>query len=139
MSGIVDSILVENQGIGKSADLEQSMPIHRISREPGHLKAENDAGTSEADFCDQTLESFPVGCRSSRVAEVGIDDDDLILLPAKSDCMLPKRILPFRAFGVFQDLTKCGLSDIEISRPFQMRRLYFLVCVDSHATPLNTL
>ena len=28
MSGIVDSILVENQGIGQSADLEQSMPIH---------------------------------------------------------------------------------------------------------------
>ncbi len=115
------------------------MPVHRISREPGHLKAENDAGTSEADFRDQTLEPFPVGSRSAGLAEVGIDDDDLILLPAESDCMLPKGILPLRTFRVFQDLTKCGLPDIEISRPFQMRWFDFLVCIGSHATPLNIL
>ena len=51
--------------------------------------------------------------------------------------MLPKRILPLRAFGVFQDLTKSGLPDIEIGRPFQMCWFDFLVCIGSHVTPLK--
>ena len=137
MSRIIDAVLVENQGIGQSADLEKSMPVHRVSREPGHLKPEDDAGTSEADFRDKTLESFPVGGRSPGLAEVGIDDYDLILLPAESNRMLPKRILPLCAFDVLKDLTKCGLPDIEISSPFQMRRFDFLVCIRSHATPFE--
>jgi hypothetical protein len=28
MSGIIDAIFVEDQRIGQSADLEQSMPVH---------------------------------------------------------------------------------------------------------------
>jgi hypothetical protein len=54
------------------------------------------------------------------LAQVRIDDNDLILLPAQSDGMLAKRILPLCAFDVFEDLTYRGLPDVEISSPFQM-------------------
>ena len=81
------------------------------------------------------LKSFPVGSRSAGLAQIGIDDDDLLLRPAQCDCMLPQAILPLRAFGVLEDLTKRGLPDVEIGSPFQMRWFDFLVCIGSHATP----
>jgi hypothetical protein len=139
MSGVVDSILVQNQGIGQGADLQKPMPVHGISREPGYLEAEDDAGAAEADFRNQTLESFTVGGRSSGLTEVGVDDNDLILAPAESNRMLPKRILPLCAFGVFQNLTECGLPNVQTGRPFQMRWFDFLVGIGSHKAPPSTL
>jgi hypothetical protein len=61
------------------------MPVHRVSRQPGDLETEYDAGPSEADLRDQALKTLTVGCGSSGLAEVGIDDDDLLLLPPESD------------------------------------------------------
>ena len=61
---------------------------------------------AKADFCDKALKAFAIGSGSPGLTEVGIDDDDLILLPAKCDRMLPKCILPFCAFDVLKDLTK---------------------------------
>ena len=101
--------------------------------------AEHDARTSEADLRNQTLETFPVRCGSAGLTEVGIDDDDLILLPAECDCMLPKRILPLCAFDILKNLTKRGLPDVEVSSPFQMRGRHFLMCVRSHAIPFEAL
>ena len=85
VSWIVNAILIQDQGVGERADLKQTMPVHRVSRQARHLKAEHDACTAEADFGDQTLKTFPISGRSSGLSQIRIDDDDLILLPAESN------------------------------------------------------
>ena len=46
-----------------------------------YFKAENDAGMAKADLGHQMTEPLPVG--GSGFAEVAVDDDDLVLTPAK--------------------------------------------------------
>lgn len=44
---IVNAILIEDQGIGECADFQQPVPVHRVARQTGHLKAENNAGARD--------------------------------------------------------------------------------------------
>jgi hypothetical protein len=60
------------------------------------------------------------------LAEVAVDDDDLIDGPAERDGALPQRILPLRALRVFEHLPQGGLADVEIRRATQMTRCDFL-------------
>ena len=73
VSRIIDPVFVKNQRVGEGADLEQPMPVHRVSCQPGDLETEYDAGPSEADLRDQALKTLTVGGGSSGLAEVGID------------------------------------------------------------------
>jgi hypothetical protein len=82
VSWIIRAVLVEDQGIGQGADLEQSVPVHRVSCEPRYLQPKHDSGTTETDFRHQALKTFAVCRRGSRLTQVRINDHDLIRLPA---------------------------------------------------------
>src|SRR6266446_8177069 len=105
------------------------MPVSRIARQAGHFQSQYDPGSTQADLCNQPLKTFPIGRRSSRLSKVGINDDDPILWPAQRHRLLAQRVLTFRAFAVFEDLTQCRLPDVEIGIPLEMSSFYFLICV----------
>jgi hypothetical protein len=115
------------------------VPVCRIACQPGDLQPKNNTGAPQTDLRYQTLKALAIGSGGPRLSQIGIDDGDLILSPAQSDCMLAKRILPLGAFGVLQDLTQRRLPDVEISRPFQVRRFDLLMYVRSHGIPFETL
>jgi len=65
VSRVVDAVFVQDERIGQRADLKQSVPVHRVSRQPGYLESEHDAGASQADLRHQTLKAFAVSGRSA--------------------------------------------------------------------------
>src|SRR5215469_6123576 len=103
------------------------MPVGGIACQPGNLQAEDNAGLAHADVGDQSLESFAIGGRSTRLSQVAIDNDDLLYSPAQADRALLKRILALCALGVFQYLSNRRLPDIKVSIPLQMAGVHFLV------------
>jgi hypothetical protein len=136
---IVETVLVQDQGISQSADLQQAVPVHGIACQPGDLQAEHHSGATQTDLGHQTLKAFAIRGASSRLPQIGIDDGDLILWPTQSDRLLAQCILPLGAFRVLEDLTKGGLSNIEISGPFQMGGLDLLMRVGSHTILFEAL
>ena len=65
------------------------MLVHRVSCKSRYFQPEHDTSTSEADLRNQTLKAFAIRRPSPRLAQVRIDDNDLLRLPAQSDGMLP--------------------------------------------------
>src|SRR5215472_9265828 len=67
--GSLEPILIQDQGLGQRADLEQAMPLRGIAGQPRHLQAKYDADLAHADRGHQLLEALAVGS-SPRLAEV---------------------------------------------------------------------
>ena len=122
---IVDAILIEDQGVGEGADLQQAMPVGVVPRQARDLQAHDDAGVSHADIGDQALKTLAPGCRRAGLTLIIVDDDNLIVAPAKCDCAPTKRILPFRALDVLDDLPHRGLADVQVRAALEMVRLDF--------------
>jgi hypothetical protein len=59
---------------------------------------------SQSHFSDQSLETFTVFGRGSGLPEIGVNDDNSVLWPPKSDRSLSHIVLPFRALGVLHNL-----------------------------------
>ena len=112
VTGTVDAVLVEDQGVGQGAQFQQPMPVGAVARQPGDFEAEHDAGAPHAHLGDETLEPFPVG-RGAGLAEIGVDDHDAVGWPAEGDRPLAERILAAGALGVFEHLAQGGLAHIE--------------------------
>ena len=99
MRRIVDAVFIENQRVGQRADLQQAMPVHRVSRQARDFQAEHDAGAAQADFGHQPLESFAIGGRGARLAQISIDDDDAV-----------QRASPARRRAAGEHIAVCVLS-----------------------------
>ncbi len=137
MRRIVDAVFIKNQGVGQRADLQQAMPVHRVSSQSRDFQAEHDSGSPQTDLGHQPLESFAIGGRGARLPQIRIDHDDSVQRPTQRDSVLPERVLPLRALGVLQYLTQGGLPDIQIRIPFQVTGLHFLMRVVSHRPASN--
>ena len=85
VGGIVDAVLVEDEGIGQRADLQQPMPVGRVARQARHLQAHHDPGPPQAHLGDQVLEALARARGGARLPEIRIDDEDLIELPPERD------------------------------------------------------
>lgn len=85
------------------------------------------------------MKSFAVRSRRAGLAEVRVDDDDLIERPAERDRAVTQRILPRRTFGVLKDLPERGLTDIEIRGATQVARRLSQRSVDSSSRDLHGL
>lgn len=57
---------------------------------------------------------------------VAVDDDNAIRMPAECEGALSESILALGALGVFQDLTRRGLPDVEIGVPLQVRGVHLV-------------
>jgi hypothetical protein len=129
--GIIDAIFVQDEGVGKGAYFQQTMPVGGVACQPRNFQAEHDPRLAHADRRNQPLKTLSIR-GSSRLAEISVDDHDMVLRPAQSNGALTKAILTLRAFGVFEHLAEGGLSHVEICISFQMTSSDFLMSVRAH-------
>jgi hypothetical protein len=69
---------------------------------------------AEPDLGYELLEARPVGRRGARQAEIDVDDDDTLIGPAERHGALPQGVLALGALHVLEDLSNCGLPDVEV-------------------------
>ena len=83
MAGIVEAVLIEDQGVAQRADLQQVMPVAAVASQTGDFEPQHDAGSAQAHFADELLKPFAIGGRSARLAQVMVDHDDPFDRPTK--------------------------------------------------------
>ena len=76
LAGVVDAVLVDDQGLGQGTELEQAIPVAAGAGQPRGLQAEDGAGVAEADLGDEGLEAVAAGGGGARSALILVDDRD---------------------------------------------------------------
>ena len=61
LAGVVEAVLVADQGAGHGAQLEQLVPVGGVTGQPGAFQAEHDPGPAQRHLGDQVLEPLAVG------------------------------------------------------------------------------
>jgi hypothetical protein len=120
VAGVIETVLVADQGGAQGAQLQEPMPIGVVASQAGHLEAEHDPRSPHSHFCNEALEPFPVGGRRPGVTLVAVDHHHLIDCPAHGDRPLAQPVLAGRRLGVGQHLAQRRLADIEIGGAGQM-------------------
>src|SRR5579884_4513856 len=100
MRGIVQPVLIQQQGAGESTDLQQSVPVAGIARQTGDFQSHHDSGTVHADLSDEPLKSFPLDGAATGLALVAVDDHNLLSRPPKREGPIAQSILALAAFDV---------------------------------------
>ena len=90
------------------------MPISRVPGQARNLQPHHQACLAECDFTDQFLRPIPAGRLRSRLAEVAVDYVDTLERPTQHNGAITQGILTLRALRVLQNLTRGGLSNVEI-------------------------
>src|SRR5579864_1039304 len=124
---IVESILIEDECLGESADFQETMPVSGVACQSRDLQTHYDPGFFQTHFRYQLLKSFAIRCRRRGLTQVAVDHNDLLDRPAQGYGALPKIILPYRALGVLKHLAQSGLPYIQISVSLQMAGIYFFM------------
>src|SRR5437763_7775137 len=94
------------------ANFQQPMPIAGVAGESRHFQPDHKPGPTHAYLTDEPLETFPLRRQGGGASQIAVDEHNVIGVPAECDGALPESILAFRAFCVFQDLPRRGLTDI---------------------------
>ena len=74
------------------------MPIAVVARQPRGIKAEHQSGIAQPDLGDQPLKAVSLGARRPRLAEILVDDADVLARPAAPDGAVDMAILQLGAF-----------------------------------------
>jgi hypothetical protein len=93
---IVDTVFIKDQRVGQRADLQESVPVHRVAGQVRHFQAKHDAGPVQADLSRPLLESSAIGDGGARRPEIGTDDYDPVERPSLRNGLLPNRKVPLR-------------------------------------------
>jgi hypothetical protein len=113
LAGVVDPVLVDDQGVGQGADLQQAVPVGAGAGQAGRFQAEDRAGLAEADLGDQELEAIAVHRGGPGAPLVLIDPRDGGLRPAQVLGALHAVVLAGGAGGVLADLKQGRLADVD--------------------------
>src|SRR5215467_6100953 len=114
---IVTTIPVEHQGFGDRAQFQQPVPILVGSRQARGFQGEDGADLTHCDIADQSLEVVAMGRLLSRVAEIGIEDPDLLRHPAERLRLVRQIVL---AFLIEADLRRRRLANVDAGLPRKM-------------------
>jgi hypothetical protein len=138
VGGVIEAVLVEDQGLRERADLEQALPVRRAAGQARDLKAEHHPHLAEADRGDQLLETGAVTVRP-REPLVAVDDQHPLRRPAQGDGALAQGVLALRALAVLEHLAQRALADVEVGEPLQVAGRHFQVLLGVHAQHLLRL
>src|SRR5262249_39387718 len=74
----------------------------------------------------QMLKASAIGCRGAGVAQILIDDDDSVGIPAQGQGTFAQRVLPRRAFGILEHLLERALAYIQTGEALKMAQCKLL-------------
>src|SRR5689334_123888 len=112
-SRIVNTVAVRDQTLAIAAQVEQRVPVRAVTRQPGHLPGQDQADLAQGDAADQIHHTLAVTGGLGAEPEIGIDDLDVVVMPAEFEGALAQGVLQARALLVAQDLVRCGLADVD--------------------------
>src|SRR5450755_1566800 len=130
---MIDAVGIANERVGKTAEIEQAIPIGVVASKAGHFETEHDADVSEGYFGGETGEAAAFDDARAGQAEVFVNHDDLLRWPAKRGCLGHQGILALRGFAIVLHLGGGGLSKIDVSGTAQMRGAD--LCIVTHRSP----
>lgn len=114
MTGVIDAILIDDQRIDQTAELEERVPISSVAGEPRCLDRNHGAHASLANCSQQLLEAWPCDPRAG-AAEIIIDYLDGA--PSESASTIGERILASTALMIVVDLIGRRLAHINERTP----------------------
>jgi hypothetical protein len=132
---VVETVLVKDESVGQSADLEHTVPVHGTPCQPGHLQTEHYPDLAHTNRSHQLLETLTIAI-CARDAQVAVYHHDPIRWPAKGDGTFLQTILSLRALRILEDLTKRALPHIKVSLPLEVARGDLLMLLDVDAEHL---
>src|ERR1700757_1417460 len=117
MARIVDSVLVDDERVDQSTELDQRVPVAAITGKTRRLDREHSADTTLANRCEQPLEA---GTRDAagRAAEVVVDDLDIA--PAELLSAIDETVLAPPALVIVSKLVCCRLPDVDAGAAGEM-------------------
>src|SRR5260370_16916032 len=98
------------------------MPVAVVASQARGVQSREQTRLAQADLADQPLEAVPFSAGCAGFAQVIVDDRDALSRPAECDGAIHQMILKFGAFLMLADLTRCGLTDINIRKLRSMCR-----------------
>src|SRR5258705_8751369 len=112
MTRIVDSVLVDEDRVDQSTELDQHVPVAAIAGETRSLDREHGTDITCADRPDQTIEPAP---RDSATGAAKIIVDRLDDRPAELTSTIGARILSTPALALVHELTGRCLAAVAVS------------------------
>ena len=122
---MIDAVAVADERIGDTAKFQQPIPVSVVPRQARDFQSENDAYMGQGDFAGQARKPGSVVGAGAGQAEIFIDNDHLLFGPAELTGFVGQRVLPGGGLAVVFDLAGCGLADVNIGGPLDVRGLDF--------------
>ena len=94
---------------------------------------------TQAYLAHQLLKALSICGGGTRFAQITINHHDPIGRPTQGDSPLTQGILALGAFSVFDDLTQCGLTDVEEGLPLQVLGCHFCGSFHTHRGCLRVM
>jgi hypothetical protein len=117
---VVTAISIENQCVGDRAQLQQPMPILVRACQARGFQREDCTDMTHCHIADKSLEVVAMGRLLARVAEIPVEDPDLLWRPAERLRLVRQIVLTFRAFLIETDLAHRRLTNVDAGFPRQM-------------------
>ncbi len=113
VAGIVEAILIDDQGADKTAELQQGMPIPAVARQPRSFVGDDCPHPSIADGGEQSLEAR-AGDTGAGAAEIVVDYLDAG--PAQRTSAIGEPVLTAPALVIVENLVGRRLPNVDESR-----------------------
>src|SRR5215470_17861737 len=85
---VVATVAIEHQGLGNGAKFQQAMPILVGARQARCLEREDRADVPHSHVAHKGLEVVAFGRQLSRLAEIPVEDSDLLRSPTQRLCLV---------------------------------------------------
>lgn len=110
---IVNAVAVGDQAVGVAAEIEQLIPVGAVARQPRRFVGHNQADLSQRHLGGELLKAEPANGGGGGAPGIVIDDEHVLLLPAKLTGTPRHGILQPLALGVGHYLVRARLPDID--------------------------
>lgn len=90
---VIRAVLVQDQRAGHRAQLDQPVPIRRVTRQTRHLQAHYDPGLTQRHLAHELLKAIPMLRTRAGFAQIVVDHVNAFEWPTIGDSTLPQRVL----------------------------------------------
>src|SRR5262249_13546403 len=112
ISGIVDAVLVCEQGPKDSTHLQKIIPIFVVAGDVAHLDSQDQADMLHGNFGEDSLKTTPFVGGPAALSLIVVDDQNPIPGPSPSYRQVGEGVLPFPRFAMSEDLLGIGLAHV---------------------------
>ena len=111
--GVVEPVLVGQEGPEDAADLHEMIPVLGGAREPAQLQPQHQPDVVHGDLGEEVLEPESWSDGPSAPTLVLVDDQDPVPGPTEGHGVVRHGVLPLAGFLVVEDLLGAGLADVD--------------------------